>query len=776
MRMRNRMKKIQKVSGQKIIIRFLIPYIILMFITHAISLYTSYKTLDVMRSEAVAGNINALNQTKDLLERRFKEVDLFINQLLTTPRIQNFQSVKKPFEGVLTYQTIELLEEMYDYKKFNNFIYDYYLYYKNSDLVVSTNTTYKMSAFYSDVYGYKDMDVEEWKSLLIGTYHFRKVLPSQLMKVKNQTRSMMTYVSSMGLPFSSHGAAVVLINKEEIDKMLGSQSKSNDGWAYIAEENGEILTSISWNGEEIVSIDLPENRHQGMIKEKINSTDMIVTYTKSNYNGWVYVMVKPKSTVMNNVNDIQKTTIVSLILSVFIGAIIALYLANRNSKPLKSIVRHVLERFDTDTIQSKDAYGLIEGTISQLSSDNQELQKRIKEHKPILRFTIFDHLLKGEFTSEQEMKRMLNHTGISVTGNFYCVVIFYLKAEPTSEDNVLVQLDKERVLVKEVIRNVTLDLGYIHDLEEDQMAFLYIGESENFKECVDDLRGKMSQIENVLSNQLIIQSKIVIGGIYKDITGVSRSFEEARKTFRLSGFHNKTNILWYNDLPKGGKAYYYPAEVESRLINFVLAGDEIELSKLLKQLFQENFLDKQLSLPILQLFVYELMGTLMKLMEHLNRSSEKKDYLEAMIIQLESLTDLRETYLTIEQMYREICKEIDERKNSRNVSLRDTIKEYIQFSYHNPELGLTLAAEHFNMSEVYLSQFYKEQTGENFSDSIERVRMEHARKLLINDKLSVHEIASKVGYHSVNTFGRAFKRIHGLSATAYKKSRKVSLN
>jgi len=74
------------------------------------------------------------------------------------------------------------------------------------------------------------------------------------------------------------------------------------------------------------------------------------------------------------------------------------------------------------------------------------------------------------------------------------------------------------------------------------------------------------------------------------------------------------------------------------------------------------------------------------------------------------------------------------------------------------------------MSEVYLSQFFKEQSGETFSSYLERIRMEKAVELLLTSEQSIQVIAEKVGYSTSNTFGRAFKRIYGMSALSYRKT------
>ena len=91
-------------------------------------------------------------------------------------------------------------------------------------------------------------------------------------------------------------------------------------------------------------------------------------------------------------------------------------------------------------------------------------------------------------------------------------------------------------------------------------------------------------------------------------------------------------------------------------------------------------------------------------------------------------------------------------------------------NYTDPALSLTTIAAHFGVSPAYLSQLFKEETGENFSDCLETIRMEHASQLLADPRLSVGDIACQLGYNSDKVFRRAFKRVKGTSPTDYRKT------
>jgi YesN/AraC family two-component response regulator len=83
-------------------------------------------------------------------------------------------------------------------------------------------------------------------------------------------------------------------------------------------------------------------------------------------------------------------------------------------------------------------------------------------------------------------------------------------------------------------------------------------------------------------------------------------------------------------------------------------------------------------------------------------------------------------------------------------------------------ISLNIVAERFHLSEAYLSRIFKEQTGENFTACLERIRLNHAQRLLTQTRIPIHEIVHRVGYVYDDTFRKAFKRFHGISPGEYR--------
>ena len=128
----------------------------------------------------------------------------------------------------------------------------------------------------------------------------------------------------------------------------------------------------------------------------------------------------------------------------------------------------------------------------------------------------------------------------------------------------------------------------------------------------------------------------------------------------------------------------------------------------------------------------------------------------------------------LNQVFHEICSAVNCKKNSHNRALADRIKHFINENYSDPQLSLALVALEFSLSESYVSHFFVEQTGEQYSRYVEIVRMTSARALLESSGSRIEDIAYAVGYTSVHGFRRAFKRVVGRAPLDYRKYARVS--
>lgn len=92
--------------------------------------------------------------------------------------------------------------------------------------------------------------------------------------------------------------------------------------------------------------------------------------------------------------------------------------------------------------------------------------------------------------------------------------------------------------------------------------------------------------------------------------------------------------------------------------------------------------------------------------------------------------------------------------------------------YLNRALKMVEIAANLNISEHKLSQLLNVHLGTNFFDFVNKYRVNKARLLLKDpafDKYTIETIARECGFNSKSTFNEAFKKIEGITPSAFKK-------
>ena len=94
------------------------------------------------------------------------------------------------------------------------------------------------------------------------------------------------------------------------------------------------------------------------------------------------------------------------------------------------------------------------------------------------------------------------------------------------------------------------------------------------------------------------------------------------------------------------------------------------------------------------------------------------------------------------------------------------IDDYMYDHYKN-EVSIEGLAKYLHLSVRQTSRFLKNYVGINFNDFIREYRIEHAKKLLVQNELSPEKIAFEVGYRSYNGFSEAFLKVVGMRPKQY---------
>ncbi|WNS43933.1 response regulator [Paenibacillus sp. MMS20-IR301] len=110
----------------------------------------------------------------------------------------------------------------------------------------------------------------------------------------------------------------------------------------------------------------------------------------------------------------------------------------------------------------------------------------------------------------------------------------------------------------------------------------------------------------------------------------------------------------------------------------------------------------------------------------------------------------------------------DTRSDNIRMDLMERIRRFIQG--HIQEITLQAVADHVNLHPVYVSNLFKQESGENFMNYVLRLRMEKAVQLLKHKDMKISQIAHEIGYQKPQYFIKLFKAQYGMTPQEFKNS------
>lgn len=145
---------------------------------------------------------------------------------------------------------------------------------------------------------------------------------------------------------------------------------------------------------------------------------------------------------------------------------------------------------------------------------------------------------------------------------------------------------------------------------------------------------------------------------------------------------------------------------------------------------------------------------------------DRSDYLPV-ILAMESLVEVKNWFV---EHIMQAARNVTTKKHEFSNSVIEKSKEYIQNNYRK-DISLEDLSREVDMSTYYFSKLFKETTGSNFIEYLTNLRIDNAKKLLLQGELSMKEICAEVGYTDPNYFSRIFKKCVGSTPTEFKEGR-----
>ena len=707
-----------------------------------------------------------LEQTTNILDTRFKEVESIGIQLINSACVTQLRYLEDPLSHVNIKTLLQARESLPRYSAYNDFLESYLLFFNRGQVVLSSNLTYSYNDFYNQYMHQEDFTQEKWLQDLqtvsssLGECELRSFLLINGDSV--QTRNMIQFSFSFLPSVYQDGKVVLYVDQQRMNDLLQTFGLLENEFACILSPSGQMLAWTDdrlWSEDAIAQLLDNASNNRTFAQYQISGRNTLVSNCTSGQTGLKIIIARSADGVYARLNGIRWIICAVMLLAILLGVAISYGFSHQNSFLVRSLAQE--SGASLDGMSYTEALHTLRRSFDEIRTSNNAIQKNYMEQRHYLQRSFLSQMIRGEFANEESAQATARSLQLLETGQPMCVMLFHQDGM-SSDETVGLQV---AVNCKAVIRIAVDNLekkALRMDKSESDYVVLLTGEmlQERIEALVDMIR---SNLPEAVNDSLYVY----VGNTVTRLTDVAHSWDNAYSLIYIQPSPRETKVVYYQEGENPRYTVTYPRDMQNRLIRCVMNADEEGTLEQLNRLKECNQ-NEQGETPafILQLLNDNLINTLLQIS---TMAGMPKDQAESLIGDVRNVMTLPldMQLQEIRQLYVTLCGSIGELKTGKH-QLMDEISDYICQHYMDADLSLTSVAGQFHVSESYLSSTFKMQTGTNFFTYVENMRMDKAKELLRQTNLKISDISTQVGYASVNSFCRAFKRSTGYNATNFR--------
>ncbi|MFC9708780.1 helix-turn-helix domain-containing protein [Paenibacillus sp. NPDC056933] len=753
--------------------RFMISYLIVLMIPQ-IAGYASYRaSIEAARTSSIENSLKSLNLGKEIIERNLMQVEDFTRQLAINQDLYRLIADPKPHDANNVYGLSRMQRSLSMYSSTNDYLSHFFIYIPNYNVIITPTTVYYRPEHYFAANRLEGMTFEEWKENILKKPHLNEIIPLQNYKKEIRSNVLVdapaiTFLQSLPLnSFNKPQATIgVMIDENKMASLTHHIVEQYGGWTLVTDSNENIIFSRGLNKDEAKNLKVMTASKEDEAKPM--GDGRLLISIRSEQNGWNYMAGIPERALMVKADQIKQVTFTFTLATLGFGLLIGLLLAYRNSAPIHRLLSVFREQDIGLPGKTSNEYDFLASNITSLITNNDLLKNALNEQLPMLRDGFIKRLLTGEFYTTRELEAISSQTGISlhISRGFVGILKVDGYGSPDSEE-IIQELSVARLIVREAMTAWNSEV-LVTDWGTDQIAFVYPLSGDSLDKALRTCEAELEKLTHAVYRDYRVSTTIGTGSSYDVWNDVGRSFNEARHALEYAIHTGKDHMMKFEDAVKETELYYYPIESEQRLLNTLKAGEMEESNRILDQLFSRNFTERELSYDMTQQFIMELKGTFLKLEPKIMLDESLVEELKDRVSAIQVTDKVAILQSKFHHLAKDVCQDVQRKKcNMHSGFVNETIA-YIQERYADANLTVYRIAEHMGKPEKYISQLFKEHTGENLSDYVEVVRINKAAELLRESQQTIDEIALATGYNSAHSFRRAFKRVRGVLPSAFR--------
>ena len=719
--------------GNKTAFLFLLFYVVVMIVPLGVSIGYFYPRMHAyLISSAKERAATSVSQTIDNLDSQLVNITSMPGFIFENQRI----ILKNVMSNPLRLKNAKMdLEQML---KTNTFISNMFLYMRADDYFIGVNTN---SFYLRDIEKYRGLyetsfggwDEATLRSIMLSTTSLQ-VLPSMRAMIGGRLYpEMILFLAPVPQGAYALATAIICVPADKLHGFIGSVQEGGE-YLFWNSEGTLIYGTDEYTAQDLETLNgAMQAREDGSIALPLSGGEALITWAYSASYGWYCMQVLPMTAIVGEANALQSTALI-LAVSIIAVCFALIWLAMRiNYLPIKRLAKLAPEDAQND-------FAAIRQLINRLNAKNTELGERLHMAEPQAREALVSQLFSGNAAEQEKALKRAELFAVDVSGDSFLVVI----AEYETAGQAVEACD--------TVNASDLEAAGLIAAQTDQDNLLALLLSREMD----------AGMESLLQGAV----RIAYGRCVNTPQQVGVSYSSACAALDvLRTMGSQRRSIRYDELPERTfNPRSYPLEVMQSLEMAISHNDVDHFTKLINQI--ENLLSLEGAPPYFTRSVY--FNAINLVISGLSRHLGANDA----VIHEMGMRSMLNHYNVPEMLHilqatagqLSLLMHENVRKNKPVTDALD----YIERNIESSALSLQQTADYVGLSASAFSRTFKEKVGRNFKEYVDAVRILRAKALLGDTDTAIEQIASSVGYDTVTSFYRMFKKYTNLAPGEYR--------
>jgi AraC-like DNA-binding protein len=739
-----------------------------------IGLYSYVQSTESMKRQVNESNVQYLKQTQGNVEQSLKTIDNNLNQVIQSVILQD--ALYQP----LTYREFQMYfsikKQLGNIQSLGNLVSDAAVINFADNWMINNARLYEFEKF-----PHKDTMLELVKLPFESSWILRetKQLGSATTEVLECEHTTLL-VKKMPVRSSEvRGLAIAYVPSCSLSTLVDTGSPvqeitiiNREGHIVAQRNTSYIAQSVESSGllgsDALVSM----TEKFGQFETEIDSKRYILTYVRSEYNGWLYVLHTDVELITQQSHSIGWATMV-VCLSIFAVSVVFVWLGTREMYiPIKRILGGIPMSEPEQKNHKNNEFQIINEYIEQISVTNRNMQRELHQNAEQLRSYFFIQLIRGKLSIEEAEEKLrlygydhLVNDWVSFTVLAVQIDIVDRKRFPPEDSDLLL------FAVQNIVEDSIPSTNRLKPVLLDETLVIFVGLPRELENSGKKYILKLSETvqENIIQH-LYLNVSIGISLPFWNISQTARAYREGIEALTHRLKFGEGIIVHYENINSGRHTYInlIPQKIETGLIESIKLADEERANELLEQWMDEVFKNDR------NPFDYQIL--LMRLVNELFIVIQESGISPTPIFAEVSSVyeELMRLYVPSEiekwlknRIVQPLLRAFQERGDSHYRSISEEMIDMIQ-RYYDTALTLEECASKLHYNAFYLSKIFKKETQMSFSDYLVMYRFKMAKKWLIETEMPIKEIAERLQYNNSQNFIRSFRRQEEMTPGQYR--------